>query len=170
MLVDVCRESWEGIFATKIGKRGIQIGIDIFPKPQTMSFLLHELIPRELQARFPEDWRPERDASDKDAVYVPNDDYSFEIKASTDKNRIFGNRSYAQKSTKGKKAKSGYYLAINFENLAKAREGRAEIRLIRFGWLDAEDWIGQTAPTGQQARLSIEVESAKLLPIYDWSE
>ncbi|MFN9402025.1 MAG: ScaI family restriction endonuclease, partial [Dolichospermum sp.] len=43
--------------------------------------------------------------------------FSIEIKTSSSPRNIFGNRSYAQKSTTGKtkKSKSGYYLVINFE-------------------------------------------------------
>ncbi len=40
-----------------------------------------------------------------------------------------------------------------------------KINLVRFGWLDEEDWIGQTASTGQQARLSSDVERYKLLQL-----
>jgi hypothetical protein len=170
ILVEACLESWDALFTSQFGKHGIKIGEDIFPRPQTVSLLLHELIPRELAERFPGHWRPDESTDEKDAVYIPDPSYSFEIKCSTAKKRIYGNRSYAQESTREKKAKSGYYLAINFENLAKPQGERAEIRLIRFGWLDSNDWIGQKSPTGQQSRLPIEVEAGKLLPIYDWSE
>ena len=44
--------------------------------------------------------------------------YSVEIKTSSNKSKIFGNRSYAQKSENEKKDKSGYYLAINFEQIS----------------------------------------------------
>jgi len=36
---------------------------------------------------------------------------------------------------------------------------------IRFGWLDHEDWMGQKAASGQQSRLSSDVEKLKLLQI-----
>jgi hypothetical protein len=39
------------------------------------------------------------------------------------------------------------------------------INLVRFGWIDREDWQGQTAATGQQAKLSPEVERYKLLQL-----
>ena len=65
----------------------------------------------------------------------------------------------------GKKSKSGYYLAINFEKFEETEE-LPQIRLIRFGWLDHTDWIGQSAASGQQARLPKEVENGKLVVIY----
>ncbi len=40
------------------------------------------------------------------------------------------------------------------------------IKLIRFGWIDSEDWIGQKVATGQQSRLSSDVENYKLLQLY----
>ncbi|MCU0544097.1 MAG: ScaI family restriction endonuclease [Oscillatoriaceae cyanobacterium Prado104] len=39
------------------------------------------------------------------------------------------------------------------------------INLVRFGWIDREDWQGQKAATGQQAKLSPDVERYKLLEL-----
>ena len=164
-IVEVVLASWTSIFATKMGTKGFHIGKDIFPKPQIMGFFLHELIPLELSARYPNGWRGEQDASDKDIVYIPNDYYSIEVKTSSNPNHIYGNRSYAQGSTRGKKAKSGYYLAVNFEKFSSTNT-HPDIRLVRFGWLDSDDWIGQRAATGQQSRLPPEVENNKLLELY----
>jgi hypothetical protein len=164
-IVDVVLSSWSSIFASGIGSKGFKIGKDIFPKPQIMGFFLHELIPLELAARYPKLWRPERTSEDKDIVYIPDDRYSIEIKTSSNPKRIFGNRSYAHGSKKGKKVKSGYYLAINFEKVEDKIE-RPKIRLIRFGWIDEGDWIGQKAASGQQSRLSPNVERYKLIELY----
>lgn len=164
-IVEIVLASWKSIFASKLGTKGFQIGKDIFPKPQIMGFFLHELIPLELSARYPSIWRGEQDASDKDVVYIPDDYYSIEVKTSSNPNHIYGNRSYAQKSAKGKKAKSGYYLAVNFDKFPPSNT-HPHIRLLRFGWLDSDDWIGQKAATGQQSRLSPEVENNKLIELY----
>lgn len=164
-LADVVLSSWDSIFLSRMGSNGFYIGKDIFPKPQIMGFLLHELIPLELSARYPNEWRGEQTASDKDIVYIPDDSYSIEVKTSSNSNHIYGNRSYAQATTNGKKAKSGYYLAINFEKFTTSIL-IPSIGLIRFGWLDSDDWIGQKAATGQQSRLPLEVEQNKLLDIY----
>jgi hypothetical protein len=161
-LVDVVQLSWEAIFLPTIGPRGFRIGTEIFPKPQIIGFLLHELIPLELQTRYPNMWRPEMVARDKDIVCIPNEFYSVEIKTSSHPSQIFGNRSFAQEAIGNKKSKSGFYLAINFDKVVSARPTPC-LRRVRFGWLDHSDWVGQTAATGQQARLSPEVERGKLL-------
>lgn len=75
------------------------------------------------------------------------------MKTSSSKRSIYGNRSYAQKSTTNsrlKKNKSGYYLAINFEkfNRNSPASERPKITLVRFGWLDQDDWQDQVAATG----------------------
>jgi hypothetical protein len=127
-----------------------------------MGFLLHELIPLELEFRYPKLWRRERLSTEKDLVYIPDEAFSVEIKTSSSKRNIYGNRSYAQVGGTSKKSKSGYYLAINFEKFS-SKVTKPEITLVRFGWLDQEDWIGQVAATGQQARLSPIVERNKLL-------
>ena len=165
-LVDVVLQSWNDIFESRLGSKGFQIGKHIFPKPQIMGFLLHELIPLEIAARYPKFWRGEQSSSDKDLVYIPDAEYSIEIKTSSDSKNIYGNRSYAQKSKgNGKKSKSGYYLQVNFGKFSNAIQ-KPEILLIKFGWLDHIDWIGQAASTGQQARLAPTTANSKLLTIY----
>jgi hypothetical protein len=165
-LVEVVLASWKGVFASKIGSGGFQIGEHIFPKPQIIAFFLHELIPLELARRYPGVWRGEETAADKDIVYVPNAAFSMEIKTSSHPTQIFGNRSYAQQGAAGKKSKSGFYLAVNFEKSVRDADA-ARLRRIRFGWLDHTDWQGQTAATGQQARLSTEVERGKLRLLFE---
>ncbi|MCL2348925.1 MAG: ScaI family restriction endonuclease [Planctomycetaceae bacterium] len=171
-IVDVVHKSWSGIFASKIGGH-LQIGRNIFPKPQIMGFFLHELIPLNLEKQHPEYWRRELIAEDKDIVCTVDPKYSIEIKTSSDKKHIFGNRSYAEGSnlSTGKKDKSGYYLCVNFEKFENDAIINAiklsqiltpRIVLIRFGWIDSSDWIGQKASTGQQARLSKEVYDGKM--------
>ena len=103
---------------------------------------------------------------EKDLVYIPDPTLSVEIKASSHRTQIFGNRSYAQKTSTAKKSKSGFYLAVNFEGFTTTRKSGLRINRIRFGWIDHEDWSGQKAATGQQARLSPDVERAKLIQLY----
>lgn len=165
-LVEVVQESWSAIFQSKIGPKEFRIGQHLFPKPQIIAYFLHELIPLELQSRFPRVWRGEESAGDKDVVYIPDNSYSMEIKTSSHASQIFGNRSYARKANSSKKSKSGYYLAINFEKLTKANPAAA-LRRIRFGWLDHADWQAQAAATGQQARLSPVVERGKLQLLFE---
>jgi hypothetical protein len=164
-IVEVVLSSWESIFKSALGEKGFRIGEQIFPKPQIMGFLLHELIPLEFAARYPGVWRAELSADDKDMVYIPDSKYSVEIKTSSAKGHIYGNRSYAQETQGDKKSKSGYYIAINFEKFTKTRK-RPRVALIRFGWLDHTDWMGQKAASGQQARLDAFVEQVKLHTLY----
>ncbi|MDQ3437799.1 MAG: ScaI family restriction endonuclease [Actinomycetota bacterium] len=168
--VEVVLLSWDAIFSSRIGAKGFRVGEHLFPKPQIMGFFLHELIALELESRYPRDWHGDKTAEDKDLVYVSDVTFSVEIKTSSSKNRIFGNRSYAQRSeasadNPAKKGKSGYYLAVNFEKFSST-VGNPRDRLVRFGWLDANDWIGQKAATGQQARLQPSIERSKLLTLY----
>ena len=65
----------------------------------------------------------------------------------------------------GRKGKSGYYLAINFEKFADDRKEPALVQ-IRFGWLDHTDWLAQKAATGQQARVSPAADRFKLVRLF----
>lgn len=164
-IVEIVLECWQSIFTSAIGTHRFKIGQHIFPKPQIMGALLHELIPLEVAARHPKDWRGEKSADDKDIVHVPDDKYSIELKTSSHHEQIFGNRSYAQEASSDKKSKSGYYLTVNFEKFAEGQSA-PEIILIRFGWLDHADWIGQKAATGQQSRLAPKIYVGKFKTLY----
>ena len=168
-LIEVTLGAWNAIFATKVGPREFTIGTHIFPKPQIMAFLLHELISLELAAKFPKEWRGDESADEKDLVCLSDDKFSIEVKTSSSPNGIYGNRSYAQQGSSQKKVKSGYLLAINFGKFSPSGN-RPEIRRIRFGWLDQEDWVGQSAQTGQQARLTIEAIQYKLRLLYEFKK
>ena len=163
-IVEVVLSCWDAIFRTKIGGKAL-IGVHIFPRPQIMGAFLHELIPLELADRYPETWRREQSVGEKDLVYIPDSRYSVEIKTSSSVSRIFGNRSYAQPGKSFKKAKSGYYLAVNFAKFDDAHRSPS-VTKVYFGWLDGSDWIGQEAQTGQQSRLPSRIYGSKLLPIY----
>jgi hypothetical protein len=162
-IVEVVLSCWETIFESRLGGK-FRIGYEIQPKPQIMGFLLHELIPLELQSRYPSEWRPEKEKFDKDLVYIPNPSNSIELKTSSHPTQIFGNRSYAQEQIGNVKSKNGYYLTVNFEKFNS--RGLPRVTQVRFGWLDHSDWIGQASSTGQQARIRPESDRAKLLKIY----
>ena len=162
--VDVVLSSWNAILETRIGGKAL-IGVHIFPRPQIMGMFLHELIPLEFAERYPDIWRREQSVDEMDLVYIPDAEKSVEIKTSSSASRIFGNRSYAQPGKLLKKAKSGYYLAVNFAKFDSAHR-RPAVTKIHFGWIDGTDWIGQKAQTGQQSRLPSHIYGSKLLPIY----
>lgn len=165
-LTEVTLQSWNEIFNSKIGSKPFSIGKDILPIPQIMGFLLHELVPLEFEKRYPSRWRKDKTANEKDLIYVPNDKFSIEIKTSSSKNHIYGNRSYAQEAHTDRKSKSGYYLTVNFEKFEKESNKTPRVILIRFGWLDHSDWKGQSAATGQQSVISPDVYRYKLPIIY----
>lgn len=165
-IVDVVLQSWRDIFNSKLGPKEFQIGRDIFPQPQIMAFLLHELIPLELSSRHEKEWRRDQFGTDKDLVYVPDERFSIEIKTSSSANGVFGNRSYAQPTQGDKKSKSGYYLAVNFDGFTERTPTTPRIRKIRFGWLDHSDWKGQIAQSGQAATPSKEAKKYKLVTLY----
>lgn len=171
-VAEIVLRSWDAIFESTLGD-GFRIGVHIFPTPQIMGTLLHELIPLEIEAHTGGRWRAQRTAAEKDLVHLPDDRFSTEIKTSSDPSRIYANRSYGQESeSPGKKAKSGYYIAVNFDKwpAIEARPVREQIRpairLIRIGWIDHTDWIAQRSPTGQQSSLPPQVENAQLLTFY----
>lgn len=169
-IYDVVIQVWSEIFQSSITSRGYRIGINLFPTPQIMGFFLHELIPLELASKYPGIWRRDNSTLEKDIVYILNNNFSIEIKTSSSSRNTYGNRSYAQQSALGakpKKDKSGYYLVVNFQkfNPKMASVQTLNIKLVRFGWIDREDWQGQTAATGQQAKLSPDVERYKLLQL-----
>lgn len=167
-IVSIVFDAWERILKTKIGGE-LQIGIDVFPSPQILGNYLHELIPVLLNKKHKNTWRKEEDKSDKDLVYIPNNDLSVEIKTSSNPNNIFGNRSYGQENSDNNsgKSKSGYYLTINFEKFdPKNKSKKPAIKKIRFGWIDHSDWKAQKSATGQQASLSIDARDNKLLLLY----
>ena len=165
-IVEVVLQSWRDIFDSRLGPKGFQIGKDIYPQPQIMAFLLHELIPLEFAFRHPDGWRRDRFGTDKDMVCLADDHFSIEIKTSSSKSGIFGNRSYAQPTQGDKKSKSGYYLAVNFGGFSEGNAERPRISTVRFGWLDHSDWKGQAAASGQAAYPIREAKKHKLLTLY----
>lgn len=159
-------QSWASIFESRLGS-GFHIGREIKPAPQIMGSLLHALIPLEL-AKHHDGWRAELDSHDKDLVYIPDKQYSVEIKTSSNEAQIFGNRSFGVENPgKGKKAKDGYYLAVNFEPWPSDGDELPRVRMIRFGWLDHTDWVAQRAQTGQASTLPAIVYNTQLLVFYD---
>lgn len=168
-VVEVVLQSWTDIFSSRFGRSAYRIGRDIFPSPQIIAFLLHELIALELSTRYPNQWRRDSSNEEKDLVYIPNYTYSTEIKASSSASSIYGNRSYAQENSASRKYKAGYYIAVNFQRLNE-RNRNPQVTMIRMGWLDHSDWRGQKAPTGQQASLTPDAKRFKLLQLYSISE
>jgi len=148
-IAHLCLLTWESILNGTINSfLNLKIR-EMSISPQAISNLFHDILPIYIERTIP-NWKKGIEVYDKDVVNVHDNRYSFEIKVSSSKNSIFGNRSYGQSSRTSKKSKDGYYLAINVDKLSVEHPS---IRIIRFGWLDHTDWISQRAQTGQQARL-----------------
>ena len=163
-IVQVVLEVWNQIFQSNLG--GFKIGEDIFPEPQIMGFFLHELIALHFSTLYPNTYKRGDAKTEKDLTNTQQDEFSIEIKTSSNPNKIFANRSYAQPQ-KGneKKYKNGYFLAINFEKFTSTYH-TPEISLIRFGYLEHSDWIPQKSASGQQAHLALETYQNKLITLY----
>ena len=165
-LVESVLSSWDKIFDTYIGNE-LKIGREIKPSPQILGNYLHELIPIYFEKKYNGKWHKDKTKNDKDLVCDFDNFFSIEIKTSSSKKDIFGNRSYGiQSEAENTKKKEGYYLAINFEKCTEEVE-KPDITLIRFGWLEHTDWISQNAQTGQQSRLSKESDSLKFIILYE---
>lgn len=162
VMVDLCQKSWESILNGKINTYLNMKIKDMSISPQATGALLHDVLP-EYIAKNIEKFRKGQ-GKEKDVVCDYDDFYSFELKTSSQKS-IYGNRSYA-KSDVGKD-KSGYYLTINFEKISS---NDPKILLIKFGWLNHSDWIGQKSETGQQASLTKEARENKLLILYEYKK
>lgn len=161
---DVVLRSWDDIFKSQIGS--FRIGKDIFPSPQIISFFLHELVAHYLSLMYPGRYKVGTSKSEKDVHDTVDPSMGIEIKASSNPTQIFANRSYAQPSSDSEtKDKNGYYLTINFEKLSETNPN-PKITVIRFGYLEHDDWIAQKSETGQQARLSADAYQYKLIEIY----
>jgi hypothetical protein len=157
------RYSWGTLWLTKIGEGETAIPIAELDVPAMVAgFFFEKLFARELQLRFPSNWRGGRSKDEKDLVFLPNSFFSTEMKTSGQLGtKIYGNRSYGQKaeaeSLVTKTEKSGYYISVNFYGKT--------LTLIRFGWIDEFDWKPQASSTGQAASLPIEVYQNKLIEI-----
>lgn len=161
-LLDAALTTWGTLWQTLVGEGDTSVRLRDLAVPATIvGYFFEILLARELQRRDATLWRGGRSKDEKDLVCVSDSSKSVEIKCSGQAGfKIFGNRSYGQRPTRNdapKKEKSGYYLTVNFF--------QQTLTLIRFGWIDAEDWDPQLAPTGQMAGLRKAVYDGKLIPL-----
>jgi hypothetical protein len=162
VLLEAAITAWTTLWQTTVGADPTSVRLSDLRVPATVvGYFFEVLLARELQRRAPTLWRGSQGKDEKDVVYLPDPALSVEIKTSGQRGfRVYGNRSYGQKSINGllvKKEKSGYYITVNFFEQA--------LTLIRFGWIDAADWEPQQAPTGQMAGLRQAVYDYKLISI-----
>ena len=154
--------AWDTLWRTQVGTGATAVPLASLSVPATViGYFFEVLLSRELEARFPSVWRGSSSKNEKDLMYLPNPLLSVEVTTSGQHGyRIFGNRSYGQKSARrstAAKEKSGYYVTVNFYGQV--------LTLIRFGWIVATDWNPQKSQTGQMAGVSDAVYRYKLLSI-----
>lgn len=156
-MLDASLTAWQTLWTTTIGSGALGVPLAELDVPATVVGHFFELLlVRELHQRDPY-WRRGENKEEKDLVYERDLKLSIEIKVSGQRGfQVYGNRSFGQKAT-SRKDKSGYYITVNFF-------GRT-LTLVRFGWIDSDDWCPQRAPTGQMAGLKKAVYDYKLIPI-----
>lgn len=160
-ILEAALVSWERLWNTRVGDTELGFPLEELDPPATViGYFFEKLFAKELATRLPGVWRGGR-GSEKDLHCLTDEAMSVEMKSSGQLGyKIFGNRSYGQKVENGdaaKKDKSGYYITINFYGKA--------LTLLRFGWIDADDWQAQKSATGQMAGLGDDVYKYKLVAI-----
>ena len=163
-LKECVEKAFDEYLKITISSLKLQVGKDIFFPAQATGVIIDKLIGTIIIKEKGNEWKSGDKKSEKDVVNTLNDKYSFEIKTSSSKSGIFGNRSMGHRSEKKIKSRSGYYLVINYK-LPKEDDKSLEIYKIRFGWIDDEDWKGQASPTGQQSTISKECKDLKLIEL-----
>ena len=165
VLVTVVQDAWRDLFSSSFGDASLRIGKDIFLPAQATGVILEKLIAVHLAKRS-EEWRGGDRKTEKDIVCETNDKYSFEIKTSSSKTGLYGNRSTGHRADSRTKYRTGYYLVINYKLPTETDTG-SHIRTVRFGWIDDKDWVGQAQPTGQQASIGVTLARLKLMTIFE---
>lgn len=158
---DAAQAAWARLWSTTVGDAALGFPFAETDPPATVvGYFFEKLFAKELAARFPSVWRGGK-GSEKDLHCLTNDALSVEMKASGQLGyKVYGNRSYGQQVKNAdavKKDKSGYYITINFHGQT--------LTMLRFGWIDADDWQAQKSATGQMAGLSDNVYKYKLMTI-----
>ena len=156
--------SFDSLRKTRIGNPDDEIRIyrDVPVGAQTSGAFLETIIANKLNS-IDSNWEQGSDA-EKDLIHTENPWNSTEVKFSGQINdEVFGNRSFGQEvKTEEKKKKSGYYITVNSHITEEFLSPSYKPFLIRFGWIDFNDWIPQGSSTGQAAKLSDEVYQNKL--------
>lgn len=162
-LVEVVDAAWEDIYTSSFGETSLSIGQDIFLPAQATGVILEKLIAVHLNKRFP-NWRGGETKYEKDIICTDDLKFSFEIKTSSSKTGLYGNRSTGHRAEGRAKFRTGYYLVVNYK-LPKEGDLSRQIWNVRFGWIDDDDWVGQAQPTGQQASIGVELARLKLVTL-----
>lgn len=160
-IVKVVEAAWSDLFNLSIGESGLRVGADIFLPAQATGVILERLIGVEMRKRF-QGWRSGLTKTEKDIVCENDLRFSFEIKTSSSRTGLYGNRSTGHRAEGRIKFRTGYYLVVNYK-LPTETDPDKKLYNLRFGWIDDEDWIGQAKPTGQQASIGVKLARLKLI-------
>lgn len=160
-ILDAALVSWARLWSTTVGDAALGFPFaELDPPATVVGYFFEKLFTKELATRHPDVWVGGK-GSQKDLHCLTDESKSVEMKASGQLGyRVYGNRSYGQKIENvdaAKKDKSGYYITINFHGKT--------LTLLRFGWIDADDWQAQKSATGQMAGLGDDVYKCKLMTI-----
>lgn len=155
--------SWETLWSFSSNSDDFAMNVsELGLTAQAVSSFFEKILIKRITQMLPGVWRGGK-ATEKDLHNLEDESLSFELKMSGQSGfKVFGNRSYGfgadeKNGAKSKKSKSGYYLIINYS-------GR-HITLIRFGWIDGQDWQAQKSQSGQMASLKQYVYDHKLVTI-----
>ncbi len=155
---DIAVKSWSLLWETKIGK--IISVREAGLSAQVIGNFFQKIFTHQLENKFKDDWRGDSYKKDKDLVYIKDINFSVEMKSSGQPGyELYGNRCTSldvNKKSSGKD-KSGYYITVNFIG--------DKLTLLRFGWIDNDDWQPQKSPTGHAATLDKDVYKYKLIDI-----
>jgi hypothetical protein len=125
-------------------------------------FFFEKLLATVLKNKTQEKWRGGSEKFERDLVFLENPKFSIELKTSGQLGlKLFGNRSYGKQREENPKIhkvdRSGYFITVNFHG--------STLSLVRFGWIDHEDWVSQKSETGQASSLKEDTYTFKLIPI-----
>lgn len=169
-LLSVVFGAWDELVGA-ITPTGVNLVSELGIAPRAIGDLLEKLIARGLAELQLGEWHGGEGWHQKDVVCVANDRYSFEIKTSTRPSGLDGNKCYAPaagaraRTPTSRKSMCGYYLVVNYEDPRKTADPR--VRLIRFGWLDREDWVAQGSALGQRSRVPRCDAERQLVTLYE---
>ena len=157
-VVRAVEKSWSTLWTARIGPLPLaRMHLDaqatgkIFQ--ELLAYALHD---EDARWRHPD---APRHARDPDFVFE-NPAYNFELKTcgQAGGRAVFGNRcSSAGIASDTGKSRSTWLLTINYSLVEGPR-----LNIVRFGFVDSTDWIGQRAATGNSSRLNPEAYASKL--------
>jgi ScaI restriction endonuclease len=163
LILDAVLTAWNTLWETRIGAGENTFPLQEMALPaQVTGFFFEKLLATVLKNKTQEKWRGGTKKFDKDLVFLEDPQFSIELKTSGQLGlKLFGNRSYGKQIEENLKVdkvdRAGYFITVNFYG--------STLSLIRFGWIDHEDWVSQKSETGQAATLKEDTYTYKLIAI-----